>query len=935
MPTHFQLFVVIAALSASSCPGATRHNPDEVPIFECTFGEGYDLNYDLWPDGWQRHFDSEHPQYVDISIIDDDSASEGRAMGVMLDGASARFSTPRIPILPRYSYSVHFSLKVEQVEQSDVKVAIELFDYEGTKLQTIHSKAFGSTDGWIREKIGPFQPQYSSVSYAVVRFDVARGRRGDLDAKIFFDDLLLTRLPSMVVTTGSPLNVYDDPSNVTVTCTLSGIREQNPTIRFQLLDATRYVFDETESEQQRITAELITEDSRTAHDIVGMKGNRVAGYEGKHTWYPKITESGYYRIRVQMISQSGDESLNEGERELYKRDVALVVLPPQLAKAKHGEFGWSMPLGRWPLTRDEVSQLAPKIGIHWLKVPVWFDANHPEDGEAIIQFAERLAASEVEVVGLIEDPTVPHSDQDKLNKPSLIASLMLADKSVWQPLYEHVMARLSLRIRWWQLGSDGDYSLKDFPDLPEKIADIRAGLFRFGQDAKLGLGWRWPVDRELASDKTAMVEMRPSWDFEQFVATTPLSSEALTDVMAMTPKSTAQRWVNISLGPEYKIDETLIAADLSQSEKERLLRYQHEDRIREFVQQIITAKRQGAEGIFVSDVFTDAANDGTGVMNSDGTPGELFLPWRSAASVLGGARYLGEMQLPQGSHNHIFQREDGELVMVLWNERPVTEQLYLGESLQQLDVWGNRTTPPTDGHRSSIDVGRLPCYVLGLNGAVTRWRMAVQFESNHVPSVFASHHPNALHLVNHFRQGVGGKVHINVPKSQVVGADGEVASTSEKWRISPEVSEFRLGAGEQFDLPFSVYLDEATYGEKPVQIDFEIEGDRHYKFSVWRTMHVGLGDIKIKVSTHVDNSGRLVVDQWMENSSGKPTDFKCLLYAPPRKRKRAQVFMLGAEGDKKEYIYEDGEELLGREFKLRAEEINGQRVLIHRFTAER
>jgi hypothetical protein len=59
-----------------------------------------------------------------------------------------------------------------------------------------------------------------------------------------------------------------------------------------------------------------------------------------------------------------------------------------------------------------------------------------------------------------------------------------------------------------------------------------------------------------------------------------------------------------------------------------------------------------------------------------------------------------------------------------------------------------------------------------------------------------------------------------------------------------------------------------------------------------------------------------------------------LLYAPPRRRKRTQVFMLGPDGDKKEYVYENGAELLGREFKLRVEEINGQRVLIHRFIAE-
>ena len=402
------------------------------------------------------------------------------------------------------------------------------------------------------------------------------------------------------------------------------------------------------------------------------------------------------------------------KRELYRREISVVVLPPGLAKSKRGEFGWTMPLERWPLTREQVSQLAPMVGIHWLKSPVWFDAESPEEGEALIQFAERLAASEVEVVGIIEDPTVDHDNSQGADELSAISSLVLADKSVWQPLYDHVMARLSLRIRWWQLGSDGDYSLKDFPELPEKISDIRLGLFRFGQDAKLGLGWRWPLDHELAA-AARVVESNPTWDFEQFVGKNPLSSSTLTAAMQSAPRSSALRWVNVELGPEFALpdadeldDEERQDEDLRRQFNE-MLRRRHEERIREFVRQIIAAKRNAADGIFISDVFTGPF----GVMNENGTPGELFLPWRTAASVLGGARYLGKLQLPGGSENHVFVREDGELVMVLWNDVETTERLYLGESLQQLDVWGNRTTPDSDGHRSSVRATRLPSYVLG------------------------------------------------------------------------------------------------------------------------------------------------------------------------------------------------------------------------------
>ena len=45
--------------------------------------------------------------------------------------------------------------------------------------------------------------------------------------------------------------------------------------------------------------------------------------------------------------------------------------------------------------------------------------------------------------------------------------------------------------------------------------------------------------------------------------------------------------------------------------------------------------------------------------------------------------------------------------------------------------------------------------------------------------------------------------------------------------------------------------------------------------------------------------------------------------------------MLDAEGSTKIYQYPDGESLVGKVLTLKAEEINGQRVLIYRFVAQR
>ena len=84
-------------------------------------------------------------------------------------------------------------------------------------------------------------------------------------------------------------------------------------------------------------------------------------------------------------------------------------------------------------------------------------------------------------------------------------------------------------------------------------------------------------------------------------------------------------------------------------------------------------------------------------MRADGMPAELLLPWRTTAAMLGGAQYIGQMQLPGGSENRIFLRPDGQVVMVAWNKKPTREVLYLGSNVRQFDILGRATPAPQQG----------------------------------------------------------------------------------------------------------------------------------------------------------------------------------------------------------------------------------------------
>src|SRR5262245_40153690 len=74
-------------LSASAAADDARH-PDAVPVFQCTFGDDWDVNYDGWPDRWVRKTGPGLPHYVNIAIKDDDTAVGKKCLRIDLDGAA-------------------------------------------------------------------------------------------------------------------------------------------------------------------------------------------------------------------------------------------------------------------------------------------------------------------------------------------------------------------------------------------------------------------------------------------------------------------------------------------------------------------------------------------------------------------------------------------------------------------------------------------------------------------------------------------------------------------------------------------------------------------------------------------------------------------------------------------------------------------------------
>jgi hypothetical protein len=276
--------------------------------------------------------------------------------------------------------------------------------------------------------------------------------------------------------------------------------------------------------------------------------------------------------------------------------------------------------------------------------------------------------------------------------------------------------------------------------------------------------------------------------------------------------------------------------------------------------------------------------------------------------------------------------------MVAWNRRPTRETLYLGSSVRQFDVLGRGAPAVQREHEQTIDVGPMPTFVLGLHEAITRWRMDVKFDRYQIPSIFSKPHRNALSFKNYFSQGVGGTAKIVVVQDSPAGStasrsEATSSFTLDRWTIEPPQTAYQLAAGGEVKFPFDVKLKNALYGKQPIRIDFTVEADERLQFSVYRDLEVGTDDLDLRVRSHLDKDGNLVVEQRMKNRTEKLTDFKCHLRTKGRQPQRMQVYRLGRDLDRKVYRLRDGRDLIGKEMLLEIEETNGLRMLNYRFVA--
>jgi hypothetical protein len=966
-------------LALGALTDADSHFPGATAVFQCKFELTHDEEILGWPPGWTRRHGPGFPRYIRMRMDENHPPVGGRSLRIDLDGGAATAYSPDVPVNPDVHYVLEGYLTTSGLRNDVAYLSLIFLDAKRTKIGSISSQPISVAPDWQRLRVGPVSPP-SGASFMLVGLSLEpHGETQDLRGSASFGSLWLGQLPRVLLTarpTGqaqtshertarmradekrlpqantddSHFLIFSHDQNIETTGLISGFRSPSFEVRLELLDGDgQGLADHRQAFQKQSAATPV----------------RV-------TWRLPANLRGFYRVRAVVApTESSKESSTVEARsatQTVQAELSFVAVAPGILPSE-SEFGWSLDTNDRVVGLGSLGDVLCQSGIRWVKFPfatkesvaataadaakkasqtpanptVTATANsqgnskattvdrsleakpkpnvpREETLDALISFSDRLGIEGIRLIGVLQPPAMA-GETGKASFELLAAEAFARDPKTWYPSIEPILAHLATEIRYWQLGDDRDSGWSGCRDLATIVTQTKSALDKIGQDIDAGIAW------EFSAPLPTVPAVRPD----------RADNAARTTVAAGRTQRQTAPWSFLSLPCDESIDASTIAELLEGKRSAGIARWivldtlprdghPPRERIAHLVNRMLAAKLSGAEAIFVSHPL-DSQH---GLLDHSGLPSELFLPWRTMALMLGGAPFAGDIDLPGGGQLHCFGSR-GKYVGVLASRRPAQETLFLGSALRTQDLWGNQESrPPTIGNdgsatadfaapQSVIDARELPTFLLGLDGPITEWQLGVSFSPNRLPSVPSNLVPVALQLKNTFPQSIGVRMNIHGLRN---------------WYIEPRTADFRLDPGASWKQRLEVALpNDVVGGRQMVRLDFEVQADRLYRFSMYRHLEVTLGDVAFEGQTVLNDHGELEVHQTLVNRGKKPANFRCDLLAPDRRRQSSEVLVQPTGKSELTYRMPAGEELLGKAIWLRAEEINGPRVLNYRIEA--
>ncbi len=845
----------------------------------------------LWTVWESRNFASGfNPERIPKPVLRAQDTVVDKCLEIKMNGAAAEVFSPVVALDERFNYSLEASVECQELHGHEVHVELQLLDRNLKQVAKLTTEVLSGTVSWQQLTAGNVNSRTSGFQFGQVHVTVVPKDTRHLTGLVHIDNIRILRIPRLELTVDTKLNIVHAGQDFVLNCSAVGINGfyAFPTVRMQLLDEMNNIVQEDSIPLERTEPPVDSQDRRTpvanqTSHYVSTDPSRQATvpsvFDGLATWKTQIAVPGYYRARVYLGEMSGQHC---------SRELPLVVIDELLSDAA-SPFGWTLPPGLSGERLRSLPQLVRTYGAGRVKIPIWLDAAH--DADKIDQLAwliERLQAQKVTCVGVLDQPPESQRNHFDDGQELLPISTIFQNAKTWEPLIEPILTRMSMKLNWFQLGSDDAQNFTANPKLNKAIADIRLKMQPYSQELQIAIAWSWlnslPQNEKLA------------WNAIQLSTHPQLSADELDMYAASPAHNGSTRWFNLNFLPADK--------------------YSLLDRVRDLAERLTSMKKIGVSAAFVSRPLDPKV----GLFNADFEPQPMSVPWRTLVQHIGPASYVGRIELSQGSTNHVFENGN-EGLMLMWSEVPQAEQLYLGENITAIDMWG-RSVPielnrSIRGHQEQkIGVGPWPIIVRGIDLRVAKFRMQFQLKSSNVLGVVGRGQSLPLELTNTFGQSVQGKLDLVAPTLLQNGIASMPLILSDNQTVENK-------------LPLQVRAD-ASAGKHNVRFEFEVNSDRDYFFSSYRVITLGFEDIEMVWQAEKASEQLLLLRVEIINRGNKETTFNCKFFPPPFPYQHFEIDKLPVGTTSREFTMPLPTIDDNTEYWIRCEELGTRRLLNYR-----
>ncbi len=897
--------------------------------FRWDFSRKNDRNFNGWPDGWKRYRGPGHPQYVEIGIVPHNPDAEAyfrkldagvirlhrwlsrrwpswavpvppnlsdslvdRYLRIDLDGGLAKAQSSSVEASWLYQYRFRCRIMTEGLRYDRARAALVFVDADGQELASHTTRPITGTSPWTELQVDRIRPP-AEASGMSVRLVVEGSEDGleDVGGAIGLDDVVIEKFPQLSITTDKPLGIYPSDRRPRVTATVMGLPSVTSSLRFRLMDRDGV---ELASHTMPLGAAGIAVQpgsGRSRNQSIHQRGEPS---DATRQWQLPPLGPGFYRVTVALEDEDPQDLVSE---------TTLAMIEELVPGPTHGVFGWTLPnglagsAGERSVKPREVGRWLADLGVAWVKFPCWLPPDDDVAADHVASVLSRMQDHGIQTIGMLDEPPeseLPNYDVRGRRIPS-IADL-LRDVETWQPLLEPVMTRLTLKVKRWQLGADRDHSFVGRPRLDESIREIAKGLQGFGQPIEVAIAWPWlephPPDED-ASWNAVTRSSDPELTADELDA-------FLTNELDDRARAEPRTWLLLS-----PISKTMHARD---------------QRVRDLVMRMAAVRKHAVQAAFVS----DPRDREHGLLRADGRPGEMLLPWRTTARLIGNLNHAGSLQLRSGAHNAVFS-DHRRAVLMVWAAEPTEELIYLGPSARQVDVWGRAVELPSEsygGHEvQRVSIGTTPSFLVDVDPTLLEFRMSVQLKQKQLDSVLGDRQRMSVSFRNPTSDNLTGEIEIAPP-----GA----------WEVQPETPYWELLRGRETAHPFDVVLsNSASVGTYELPIHFKLQTVPPQEITVHREIQVGPEGLDMDVQTRLTENGDLEVRLQMTNQSDAPQAYDCLLFPGQGRQYDRRIIRLDVgETQIRLFRWPDGQELLDKTILLRATEQDGRRVLNYSVVAK-